>query len=290
MAGAMISLKVRSQDIFCEFTDRFSLVGHVDVRAGTKVYFNDSSIFEKGASHISHRPTAVPITFYLKALEDDHLLFNDANPGTSYMGRSESLSAKAWTSTFGLDPRDAYLSSDQSSDPESLPSPTFSRQGSRLVHFSENGYGCDPFLDPSGRIKGSMVLVKRGECYFIDKLAHARQAGAVGAIVWHEDDEYVQPSAEPEDFQRLDGIIEGATLLVIGSTEAQRIGSMLSFEDDQDGKVEVWVRLDDQWQEDIDLFGVEGAWPPDQPTKTQSTVGRMLYVNGHALVNTMLLF
>jgi len=267
-----------------------SLVGHVDVRAGIKVYFNDSTIFGKGASHLPDRPTAVPITFYLKALEDEHLLFNDANPETSFMSRSQSLSAKAWTSHFGLDPRDAYLSSAQSTDPEPLLSPTFSRQGSRLVHFAENGYGCDPFLDPSGRINGSMVLVKRGECYFIDKLAHAREAGAAGAIVWHEDDEHVQPSAEPEDFQRLEGIIEGSTLLVIGSTEAQQIGSMLRFEDAQAGKVEVWVRLDDQWQEGMDLIGVEGAWPPDQPTKTQSTAGRMLYVNGHALVNTVLLF
>ncbi len=268
----------------------FPLVGHVDVGAGTTVYFNDSSIFGNGASHIPERPTAVPITFYLKALEDEHLLFNDANPGTSYMSRSQSLSAKAWTSNFGLDPRDAYLSSAQSAGPESLPSPRFSRQGSRLVHFPENGYGCDPFLDPSGRINGSMVLVKRGECYFIDKLAHARQAGAAGAIVWHEEDEHLRPSAEPQDFQRLDGIIEGATLLAIGPTEAQRIGLMLRLEDAQAGKVEVWVRLDDRWQEDIDLVGVEGAWPPDQPTKTQSTVGRMLYVNGHALVNTVLLF
>jgi hypothetical protein len=87
----------------------FSLVGHVDVRAGTNVYFNDSSIFGKGAPHTLERPTAVPITFYIKALEDEHLLFNDANPGTSYMSRSQSLSTKAWTSTFGLDPRDAYL-------------------------------------------------------------------------------------------------------------------------------------------------------------------------------------
>lgn len=268
----------------------FSLVGNVDVRAGTTVYFNDSSVFWKGASHLPERPTAVPITFYLKPLEDEHLLFHDANPETSFMSRSQSLSAKAWTSSFGLDPRDAYLGSTQSTDPGSPPSPRFSRQGSRLVHFPENGYGCEPFLDPSGRIDGSMVLVKRGECYFIDKLAHARQAGAAGAIVWHEDDEHVRPSAEPRDFQRLDGIIEGATLLAIGSTEAQQIGSMLRFEDAEAGKVEVWVRLDDQWKEDMDLVGVEGAWPPDQPTKTQSTAGRMLYVNGQALVNTVLLF
>ena len=267
-----------------------AIVGHVDVRAGTKIYFNDSGIFEKGASHRPERPTVVPITFYLKALEDEHLLFNDANPGTSFMSRSQSLSARAWTSSFGLDPRDAYSSTVQSTDPDSLASPKFTRQGSRLVHFTENGYGCDPFLDPSGRIEGSMVLVKRGECFFIDKLAHARQAGAAGAIVWHEDDENVQPSAEPEDLQRLNGIIEGAMLLVIGSAEAQQIGSMLRFEDAQAGKVEVWVRLDDRWQEGMDLAGVEGAWPPDQPTKTQSTAGRMLYVNGHALVNTVLLF
>jgi len=135
-----------------------------------------------------------------------------------------------------------------------------------------------------------MVLVKRGECYFIDKLAHARGAGAAGAIVWQEEDEQIQPSAEPEDFQRLSGVIEGGMLLVVGSSEAQGIGSMLNFEDAHAGKVEIWVRLDDRWQEDMDLIGVQGAWPPDEPTKTQPTVGRMLYVNGHALVNTVLLF
>ena len=268
----------------------FSLVGHLDVRAGTKVYFNDTSIFGKGAPHMPERPIAVPITFYLKALEDEHLLFHDAILGMSPMSGEQNLSAKAWTSSFGLDPRDAYLGSAQNTTPESPPSPRFSRQGSRLVYFPENGYGCDAFSDPSGRIEGSMVLVKRGECFFIDKLAHARQAGAAGAIVWQDEDEPLQPSAEPEDFQRLSGVIEGATLLAVGSNEAQRIGSLLKFEGAHAGKVEVWVRLDDQWQEDMDLIGVEGVWPPDQPTKTQSTAGRMLYVNGHALANTVLLF
>lgn len=268
----------------------FSLVGHLDVRAGAKVYINDSTIFGEGAFHVPERPTAVPITFYLNALEDEHLLFNEANPGASHIGHSQSLSAKAWTSTFGLDPRDAYLGFSQSTDPASRLSLGFSRRGSRLVHFPENGHGCEPFLDPSGRIEGSMVLVKRGGCYFLDKLAHARQAGAAGAIVWQEDDEQIQPSAEPEDFERVGGIIEGAMLLVIGPNDAHEIGSMLRVEDTHAGKVEVWVRLDDRWQEDMDLIGVQGAWPPDQPTKTQSTVGRVLFVNGHALANTVLLF
>ena len=275
---------------FVHFLTGSFLVGHLDVRAGTKVYFNDSTIFGKGASHVPERPTAVPITFYLEALEDEHLIFNDANPGTSHMSGSHSISARAWTSSFGLDPRDAYLGSDQSTDPESPPSPSFGRRGSRLVYFPENGYGCDPFMDPGGRINGSMVLVKRGECYFIDKLAHARRAGAAGAIVWQEEDEQIQPSAEPEDFQRLSGLVEGATLLVVGPNDGQQISSMLKFEDAHAEKVETWVRLDDRWQEDMDLVGVEGVWPPDQPTKTQPTVGRMLYVNGHALINTVLLF
>jgi mannosidase alpha-like ER degradation enhancer 1 len=261
----------------------FTLVGHLDVHAGTKVYFNDSTIFGKNVSYAPERPTAVPITFYLKALEDEHLLFNDANPETSHM----NLSAKAWTSSFGLDPRDAYLGSAQIVDPLS---PGFSRRGSRLIFFPENSYGCNPFLDPTGGIDGSMVLVKRGGCYFIEKLANARQAGAAGAIVWQEEDEQIHPSAEREDLQRLSEIIEGAMLLVIGSDEAAQIGSMLRFEDAHPGKVEVWVQLDDRWMDDMDLFGVQGVWPPDQPTKTESTVGRMLYVNGHALVNTVLLF
>lgn len=222
---------------------------------------------------------------------DEHLLFNDANPGKSHMSDLQSFTAKAWTSSFGMDPRDAYLGSAQSTDPESFASPNFfGLRGSRLVYFPENGHGCDPFLDRSARIDGSMVLVKRGECYFIDKLVNARYAGAIGAIVWQEEDEQLQPSAEPEDFQRLGDIVERATLLVIGSNEAQQLGSMLKFEDAHAGKVETWVRLDDRWQEDMDLVGVEGAWPPDQPTKTQPTVGRMLYVNGHALANTVLLF
>jgi len=42
--------------------------------------------------------------------------------------------------------------------------------------------GCEPFTNPED-VKGKIVLVYRGDCFFVDKIANAEKAGATGVIV-----------------------------------------------------------------------------------------------------------
>lgn len=50
----------------------------------------------------------------------------------------------------------------------------------------ENGTGCTPEDFESQDYTGRIALIKRGECTFAEKQAHAADAGAVGALIYHD--------------------------------------------------------------------------------------------------------
>jgi hypothetical protein len=52
----------------------------------------------------------------------------------------------------------------------------------RIV-MSEPRLGCEPLTNPVDEIKGSIVVIARGECSFADKVAFAQDAGAAGVII-----------------------------------------------------------------------------------------------------------
>jgi hypothetical protein len=52
----------------------------------------------------------------------------------------------------------------------------------RLV-MSEPRLGCEPLTNSVDDIKGSIVVIARGECSFADKVAFAQDAGAAGVII-----------------------------------------------------------------------------------------------------------
>ena len=47
-----------------------------------------------------------------------------------------------------------------------------------------NPLACAPF--PSGSLSDRIVLVKRGTCFFVDKIEHADAAGAIGVVVYND--------------------------------------------------------------------------------------------------------
>ncbi len=42
--------------------------------------------------------------------------------------------------------------------------------------------GCNSF--PAGSLNGDIALIERGTCFFVDKVTHAQNAGAIGVIFW----------------------------------------------------------------------------------------------------------
>ena len=155
------------------------------------------------------------------------------------------------------------------------------------MRFPENPLGCSPYKDPSGRIVDAIVYVGRGDCTFVEKLAYARRAGAMGIIVWHESEDPLRPSASDEDFETYGNAIQDGIILVIPSTAASFVLGRLILEETHPEKHMAMVNLEKDWPEQ---YLDEDPSQRTQPTKTNSSPGRALFINGHAMINTELLF
>ena len=79
----------------------------------------------------------------------------------------------------------------------------------------ENGFGCEAFPDRS--LLGKIVVIERGDCWFVDKVENAVAAGAVGMVVYNDEgsDELVEmASIEDTDIPAyFIGASDGASLL-----------------------------------------------------------------------------
>jgi mannosidase alpha-like ER degradation enhancer 1 len=172
----------------------------------------------------------------------------------------------------------------------SLPTPshsTFGFSGAHLVRFPDNPFGCLPYNDPSGRIVDAMVYIARGECLFVEKLVHARNAGALGVVVWHDSEERLNPSSETDDLVTYGRDFQEGTILVIPASAASFVQTRLLLEETDPENHMVMVSLVKDWPEQ---FLGEDPTLRTAPTKTTAAPGRILFINGHAMINTELLF
>lgn len=56
-------------------------------------------------------------------------------------------------------------------------------QARRVAFVADNSLGCSPYEADLDQLKDVMLVVRRGQCTFLEKLAYAARAGAVGVIV-----------------------------------------------------------------------------------------------------------
>jgi len=250
----------------------------MDVRQGEKVYFNDSLLFggpgEGEVAVQQPRARSVPIKFYTNPPPR-------ADLAATEMATSEFI-VDACTGDFGIDV-DAIR---KTTFPATSNHSTFGFSGAHLVRFPDNPLGCSPYNDPTQRLVDAMAYIGRGDCLFVEKLAHARRAGALGIIVWHDSEERLNPSSEPEDLELYGDDLDGGAILVIPYSAAVFVQGQLLLEETQPDKHMVMVSLEKDWPEQ--LLG-EDPTLPTQPTKTNVRSGRILFINGHAMVNTELL-
>jgi mannosidase alpha-like ER degradation enhancer 1 len=149
--------------------------------------------------------------------------------------------------------------------------------GIPVVRGWNNTYGCIPY---SETFHDEAILVHRGECTFLEKLLHAMDAGASGVVAINKDDAGVWPSAGKEETADGGEGLDMVALVVVTSSAGKVLERMLEVAEDTDGQV--WMTI-----------GAEPASSDSQqihePTRTQqgsSPEFRMLYINGHGLVNT----
>jgi len=249
------------------------------VRSGQIVYVNDSdlvlgpknennSVDSDGKRYPRHLD--IQLRFYLDAM---------APMFKVQAGIVESPSevlVPAYPSFFGAD-----LTSLLPSNADHV---RFARgEGVRVTRDKTNVIGCLPY---SRTFNNDAVLVYRGECTFLQKLVRAKSAGASGVLVINDDEAALNPTSDPEEIAAA-GDLSDVALVALTHSAGKLITSMLDVADAH-GMSQVILTIDPDGQSATtdgrrmhDAMGRQG-WEHMNPD-------RVLYINGHALLNTRLL-
>jgi len=139
----------------------------------------------------------------------------------------------------------------------------------------------DSFYTPRPPYLDTVLLVKRGNCTFFEKLLHAERAGARGVIVTSP--EAVAPSLEAPDqeWEYADMYLKYAGLVLISGQDVTKLELMM----DQP-EWTVMVEVIDTQAESAKLQKSKQYWD----TLRLTGFGRPLYINGKRLHNAVLLF
>ncbi|KAI5124722.1 hypothetical protein M0805_005360 [Coniferiporia weirii] len=167
--------------------------------------------------------------------------------------------------------------------------------GTRLIHAPGNSLGCSPYRTDvdAPSLADMLVLVHRGTCTFLEKLVHATRAGAAGVVVVSDNDNPLNPSAEKEELEEFGAdALENAVIVVVTRSGGDEIKKLMSAVDIH-GSVDILVSIEPEGQP-----GKTEAQSPDGIAQKQSgkrrsdlkdSQGKILYLNGHPLLNTRLL-
>ncbi|EIW82385.1 glycoside hydrolase family 47 protein [Coniophora puteana RWD-64-598 SS2] len=233
------------------------------VRTGQLVYVDDPAlVLHSFDSDKMLRQGDVKLRFVVD--EVDPML--QARPGV--MTRTLEMEAKAFTALFGADP--AALPHGDSKPPP------FSSGNSRIRFLRKNTLGCSPYTQ---NLEGDVVLVYRGDCAFLEKLTFARDAGASGVIVIGDSDIPINPSATPKEISDA-GDLDAVALVLLTQSAGEALLEIMDTASAH-GTGHVLVSVDPEgWT----------AQTESQPSDfTQEDEVRVLYINGHPLLNTRLL-
>ncbi|VDB97534.1 unnamed protein product [Peniophora sp. CBMAI 1063] len=259
-------------------------LGPYTVRTGQVVYLNDSRL--AGALETrqpaENRHPDVRVRFHLDDPTFDPALFpwdeygrDAANLETLFVAEAEAgsrfVDVVAQTALFGGDPTRVQSASQlRASKPSGV-----------IVSREEgNELGCVPF---ARAYTGTdvVLLLRRGQCTFLEKLRHAKEAGAAGIVVLSDEENKIQPSIDPSE-SALAGSLDDVVALVLRASEGTRISAMLDAAEMNGGQMIMVLEPDgdgDDVSGGVEIV-VESEGIPDH---------RVLHINGHPLLNTHLL-
>ncbi|OBZ71803.1 ER degradation-enhancing alpha-mannosidase-like protein 1 [Grifola frondosa] len=165
-------------------------LGPYAVKTGQLVYINDTALTLAPVASMSapdgrrsRRSPEVELRLYLDYVDP---LFHLQQPAAHDMITETIVVAS--TALFGGDPAP--------SDPGEKILPFGRGEGTRVVRDHENPYGCVPYSKPFNM---DAVVVRRGECTFLEKLVLAQIAGASGVVVLGDEDNHINPSADADE-------------------------------------------------------------------------------------------
>jgi mannosidase alpha-like ER degradation enhancer 1 len=179
--------------------------------------------------------------------------------------------------------------SQSASGEDSIAVSRFSRpEGLRVYQDKDNEQGCDPYVQPYPE---GVLIARRGGCPFLDKLKNANEASAAGVIVISDEDLQINPTANVDELDEA-GNLNDTALVLLTKTSGKALLEMIDLAELQVGS-QVMVALHRSRQGGNSTDPDPAASQEDLPTPTEEDnrdpSERVLYINGHALLNTRLL-
>ncbi|KAJ7179913.1 alpha mannosidase-like protein [Mycena crocata] len=244
-------------------------LGHYDVRAGHTVYVNDSSIFTPAADEFEaaeQRSLDIP----LRLFTDTSNSLLEAQTGIPDLLNILDVLTSGYTALFGPD-----LWGDEP------PLRINHRGGVPIYRDDSNTYGCLPYEET---FQDAVLVTHRGECTFLEKLLMAKAAGAAGVLVISDEDVALNPTADAHELEAA-GDLGDVALVVLTPQMGQVLHEMLDSTEERGGQAMLQVdpeRLPEPAE-------VSPTQEKEKPRRPQEKVHKILYLNGHPLLNTRLL-
>ena len=130
---------------------------------------------------------------------------------------------------------------------------------------------------------GSVLLVHRGDCTFLEKLVKARDSLAAGVIVISNEDTPINPSASREELALVGDLSDVGLLLLTNSVGKAFENVLIASEELYSGEISLIL------ERTQDGGSVEDTGDTPVDKKDVKDLNRNLYINGHPLINTRLL-
>lgn len=253
-------------------------VGPHSVLRGQTVYVNDTALLttsnrkDHGSVLPDGRARDVHLRFAMEHFDGDLQAPLGTFPSTS------ELKVVAWTASFGGDPTSFMNANEQ-------PLRFGHGQGVLVVTVDGNPYGCFAY-NSWAFPQDAVVLTHRGECTFLEKLMNAASAGASGVVIISDDDEPVNPSSDKVEIEAAGELLNDVVAVLIPHSAGVKIIEMMDSITADDLST-VIVNVEPEGQTAV----TEG--PPSNDRKDHDrdvpSNQRVLYLNGHPLLNTRLL-
>lgn len=255
----------------CYLFTRFVAVGPHSVRTGQLVFVDDERLVGTTDASVT-TPKRVPVINLRFFIEDVDPMFRD-QAGEDPVEVTLTVN----TALFGGDP--------SLSDPDHEPIRFGHQDGVRLIQDNSNRHGCVPYeqMYPDG-----VLLVDRGECTFLEKLLIAKEAGASGVIVINDDDTRVSPSIDEEEREEVGDAVDEVALVILTKTAGEVVVDMIKRTQHLDVGHVMFMVDPESRQAGVKQRSMRNYKSSKDMDKLKDDVQKVLYLNGHALVNTRL--
>lgn len=262
-----------SSDSYGRLITACGTVGPHSVRTGQLVFVDDDRLVGTGDTSAT-APQRVPVINLRFFVEDVDPVFRD-QVGTIEDPLEVTLPVN--TALFGGDP--SLL------DPDHEPIRFGRQDGARLTLDHSNRYGCvayeQIYLD-------EVLLVDRGECTFLEKLLNAKESGAAGVIVINDDDARISPSIDEEEREEVGDAVDDVALVILTKTAGEAVIDMIKRTQYLGVGQVMFVVDPESRQVGVKKRPAKKHKSSNEMDKLKDDIQKVLYLNGHALVNTRL--